>query len=289
MMYKKPDDVTYTEMAIFIDAHAYDNPSTEEVDTLIFEYLFHLISMVAYKARLFSKYQYYEDFSLYAATEIFMRLKNPRQFQYDKDGNPKLKQIKSILNYIKKMLYPKKVDFEQTYYDQTFSHETLNVDTGIGYTFNDTLIDSIDSIENVDFNLCLGDVVSTIKSYIYSLPFKKDKTFTLNLYLSCLLTFLSTITPRTLELNRIRELKLSDNKKFELIEQLYHQFTLDDVILYHLDETYTQYVFLLTKVVKHLVANDLSFITHTQIQSESSLKSMLVNSVLDTAINQEGD
>jgi hypothetical protein len=89
----------------------YREDLSEDEDKLIFEYLYHLIEMLAYKAKFFSRYQYYEDFALYAASDIFIRLKNPKQFEYDGNGNPKLKKIKSILNYIKAVLYAKKVDF----------------------------------------------------------------------------------------------------------------------------------------------------------------------------------
>ena len=83
MMYEKPKDVTYTQMAIYIDQHAYDENQSEEKDNLIFEYLYHLIEMLAYKAKFFTRNQYYNDFALYVASSVFMRLKNPKQFQYN--------------------------------------------------------------------------------------------------------------------------------------------------------------------------------------------------------------
>lgn len=292
MIYTKPKDVTYTQMAMFIDEHAYDENASDEQNNLIFEYIFHLVSMLAYKAKFFSRYQYYEDFALYVASAVYLRLKNPRQFKYNQNGEPKLKRVKSILNYIKTILYPKKVDFEQEHYDQTFSkvdNEELNSDVGIGYTFADSLVDSIDDLSKVNFKLCLGDITKTIRSYIYNLPFRNDKVFINNLYLSCLLTFLSSITPRTNELERISRLKLAQHREIEIDELLIDQFDLDDVILFHIDGRYKKYVYLLTKEVKHLIANDLSLILENELGSESMMKSFLIKDIMDKGIAKEDD
>lgn len=292
MIYVKPKNVTYTQMAMFIDEHAYDENASDEQNNLIFEYIFHIVEMLAYKSKFFSRYQYYEDFALYVASSVYLRLKNPKQFKYDKNGQPKLKRVKSILNYIKTILYPKKVDFEQEHYDQTFSDADdtqLNSDVGIGYTFADSLIDSIDELSKVNFKLCLKDITNTIHSYIFDLPFKNDKIFINNLYLSCLLTFLSSITPKTYELERISRLKLAQHREIDIDALLENTFTLDDVILFHIDNKYRKYVYLLTKEIKHLIANDLSLIMSDELGSESVLKSILIQDIIDKGIAQEED
>lgn len=289
MIYQKPKDVTYTQMAIFIDEHAYDENSSDEQNNLIFEYIYHIVEMLAYKAKFFNKYSYYDDFAIYVASAVYLRLKNPRQFEYDKNGNPKLKRVKSILNYIKTILYPKKVDFEQEQYDQTFSKSDaipFDSDIGIRYSFADSLIDSLDDITKVNFNICLGQICDTIKSYIYNLPFKNDKVMILNLYISCLLSFLSSITPKNSDLERIRNFKLEQHRNYNLQDLLENNFSEDDVILYHLDDIYRQYIFVLTKKIKHIIANDLSMILNDQVMSQSAMKSILINDIIDKGINQ---
>lgn len=289
MTYEKPKNVTYTQMAIFIDEHAYDENPTTELNNLIFEYIYHLVEMLAYKAKFFSRYSYYDEFAIYVASSVYMRLRNPRQFQYDANGNPKLKRVKSILNYIKTILYPKKVDFEQEQYDQTFSNSDaipIDSDIGIQYSFADSLIDSLDDITKVNFNVCLGQICDTIKSYIYDLPFKKDKVITLNIYLSCLLSFLSSITLKTSELVRIKNFKLEQHRNYDLEGLLENNFTQDDVILYHLSDQYRQYIFILTKKIKHIIANDLSIILNDQVMSQSVMKSIMINDIIDKGINQ---
>ena len=286
MIFKKPN-IKYTDMAIYIDQNAYlDN--SEEVNNLIFQYIFHLVEMLAYKARYFKSYEQYQDFSLYAASDIYMRLKNPKQFEYNNEGEPRLRKIKSILNYIKKVIYAKKVDFEQQYYDQSFSHETLNVDCGVGYTFGDSLVDLVDELDKIDFNECLESIPKTIAKFFKSLQFE-DKKLKLNLELSCLLTFLNQITPATADIERIKATHLTWKKKDELIEGLYQRLVLDDVILFDLKSSYQKYVFVLTNEIKHLIAQELSLLTNTQVSSESNLKSILRNDIIKTMINNGDD
>ena len=71
MFYKKPYDISYTEMAIYVDNHIYSN---DRDDDKIFEYLYHISHMLAVKRCLFTSAKNYDDFSIYFATETFLRL-----------------------------------------------------------------------------------------------------------------------------------------------------------------------------------------------------------------------
>ena len=289
MMYSKPKGVSYTDMAIFIDQHAYDKNCTDADNELIFQYLYHIVEMLAYKARFFSQNNYYDDFALEVATSVYMRLKNEKQFIYDENGNPRLKPIKSVLNYIKHILYPKKVDFEQQNYAQTITTVPLNCDVGIGYTFADSLIDSLDEFRCVEFRTCLDDVISIMKKFIYNLPFKKDPAFTENIYLSCLLTFLSMITVDNATLTRVSKLKLQQHRDLDVVDLIAKQFSSDDVILYGIPKQYTEYIYLLTNRIKHLVAQDLQLSINNPVGSESLLKSLIVNDTLLYFNENRGD
>ena len=115
MTYSNPN-IKYTDMCIYIDAHAYEE---DRNDDLIFEYLYHITKMLAHKSNYFNKPKYYDDFGIYAAGKLFLRLINPKQFDINPDtGLPRLTKIKSILNYAKTKIYPLKVEFEQENYYQ---------------------------------------------------------------------------------------------------------------------------------------------------------------------------
>ena len=101
-------------MCIWIDSNVY----TDTCDELkLYEYLYHLANMLAHEHKYFIKYEYYDEFALYSASKLFMRLRDPRQFC--SDGSPKLTQVKSVLNYLKTVIYPYKVDFEQQFYAES--------------------------------------------------------------------------------------------------------------------------------------------------------------------------
>lgn len=101
MIYKKDPKIKYWEMAKYIDDHVREEKCNEE---LIFEYMYHLFYVLSVKAKMFKTSSDYDGYALYGATQLFIR--------YRKENiNPNLKPIKSSLNYIKKLLYPIRVDY----------------------------------------------------------------------------------------------------------------------------------------------------------------------------------
>lgn len=161
-------------MCIYIDNNVYREDLTDAENTLIFEYLAQIVNMLAHKYKYFNKNAYYEDFALYMATELYLRLKNPKQFKFDKNGKPQLPRIKSILNYAKKTLYPRKVDFEQKHYSQVLSPKSSNdgAEYQIDYSFSDKLIETVDDMRLSDFNMYLEDITKTLKAFLKKIPYK---------------------------------------------------------------------------------------------------------------------
>ena len=70
--------------------------------------------MLARKKQFFQKSAQYDEYSIFAATKVFMRLIDKRCYE----DNPSMPLVKSCLNYIKKILYPYKVTWEQQNYSQ---------------------------------------------------------------------------------------------------------------------------------------------------------------------------
>ena len=70
MFFEKPK-VRYVDMCMYIDDHVY----TDDYDqTLVYQYLYHIILMLAIKRDYFSSSKVTEDFSLYAASTSYVRL-----------------------------------------------------------------------------------------------------------------------------------------------------------------------------------------------------------------------
>ena len=84
MIFKKPKDVRYVEMAMYIDEKIKQQDISEEESSLIYEYLYHLIYMLAVKNKYFNKEVYYDEFAITLATDVFHRLfTNPKLDELD--------------------------------------------------------------------------------------------------------------------------------------------------------------------------------------------------------------
>ena len=282
MLYKKAKDLTFVDMCIWIDENVYKEHLSSQQQEKIYEYLYHITKMLAYKAHLFNKGFYYEDFAIYSATRTYLRLTNPKQFELDSKGNFKLKKIKSVLNYIKSVLYPHKVDFEQEFYSQVidYSSDKNNLIEVSNYTFSDMLHEYTDDLYELEFNLSLDTIPKIIKDFLNTIPYKKSSPQWHNIYISCLLTLINYCTLSKADKKRINEIKMSDNYRLKYIEKAYKQQVLLDPILFHLDSSLKSYVKVLVNTIKHIISKQLTYETHIYIPSNS-------NSMILAEINSE--
>ena len=278
MLYRKPENLKFVDMCIWIDNNAYREDLSEQEQEKIYEYIYHITKMLAYKSHLFSKGSYYEQFAIYSATKTYLRLMNPKQFQVSSNGTAKLKRIKSILNYIKSTLYPHKVDFEQEFYSQiiNYTNDFDDMSEASEYTFSDMLQEYTDELNTVEFNLCLENICSTIKNYLYQIPYKKTSSEWHNIYVSCLLTILSSITLSNIDKKYIKDLKMSEEYKIKYVEKLYKNQCLENPILFHLDSSLKGYIQILVNNIRHVIAKELTYKAHTYIPSNSNMNKLIL-------------
>ena len=267
--YKKPKDVTYTEMCIYIDENIYKEKFDEN---LIYEYLYHIMVMLARNSYYFKTQEQYDYFGIYAATRLYMRLTDPRQFE----ENSKLQKVKSVLNFAKSILYPLKVTFQKEFFFQEVQQEEN--EKGY-YNFQDRVSEVLYDLEKVEFSTYLMDIDKTIRNHIKNTQFYNDKKVWKNLYLSCLLTFLSMIT-----LDKTSKKYLSNRCKnnlyiYKATKRLFERQKENCVILYNLDNEFHDYVFVLVNEVFHQITNDLSDCVSTEIPTQVSLKNLLLSQV----------
>ncbi len=268
--YKKPTDVTYTQMCIWIDENVYKENCD---DNLVFEYLYHISRMLAYKRRFFEKASYYDDFAIFCATRIFMRFRDKKQFE----ETHKLKKIKSVLNYTKSILYALKVAFESEEYAQNYNNFQKeeycpNID------FHSSLVSSIDGIKLSNFSSCLNDSLNTVKNFVNKLPHKDDLELQ-NIYTSCILSLLNSLVLSNKNKEKLQNLKQNDRLKMEHIDKLFKKERDDCVLLYHLDLSMKNYIKVLVNEIRHLISEDLSNLLNEDIESESSIKNILLSSL----------
>lgn len=270
MTYNKPSGITYTQMAIWIDENAY----LEDCDDMIlYEYLYHLSNMLAHEGGYFRKAHNYDDFSLYCASKMFMRLRNEKQYLEESDSN-KLPKIKSVLNYLKKIIYPMKVDFEQENYCQT--SEDVVISYASTFDLGQLLSDEANIFNQIDFSCTLSSVSAIVKSYLQKIPYKKDSPEWVNIYTSCMLTLLNSATLSNF--NKERAHKVTREKE-RILDQLYTDLRYEQPILYHLDDSMSNYIQVLVRELRKVIASQLSFEIHAKASVEDSIKNIILASI----------
>ena len=210
------------DMCIYIDKHAYEKDHDVE---LIFEYLQDLFYALSKKKRFFSKEKDYEDYSLYGATHVYQRLTNPKQFI--EDENKRLPRIKSVLNYIKHILYPLKVNYQTENFGGVIS-DNYQGDGIEQIIFNDlkkNVQDSNSGLVKVEVENYFTYLPRLIKQFLLESPYANNKITFMNLYISCLITILRSITLSNDNYNRLinkdtNELKLNAD---EYLEKYYYE------------------------------------------------------------------
>ena len=277
MTYEKPKGVTYTDMCIYIDNHIYE-PSFDE--NLIYEYLYHIVLMLAKKSHLFQKHYYYDYFAIYGANRVYFRLTNKKQWELNANGEGyKLERIKSVLNYIKNILYPLKVDFEQSEYCQSISKEAYTDE--VDYNFNNLLNSYVNKLVFCEFNLLFNDIGKTCKAFLQTIPYKPNSSEWLNIYISVMLTFLNNVTLTNRQKKRIEHLTSTNRLTEDHIVSAYDEQS-NRAILFHLPEHMNDYIIVLVRQLKNLIAKDLCEILNTKVSHDIQLTSSYVQDYVDS-------
>lgn len=275
MLYKKPNNLKYTDMCIWVDNLVKRGNPTEAELEQAFQYVYHIMFMLAHKHKYFNHNYYYEEFAVYSATNIINRLfLNPRLGKLDENGEPVLPPVKSVLNYAKAAIYGMKVNFEQEFYCQKIFNSNSAVHEEL--TLGEQLL-SASGQREVDLRIYLSQLDRTVKHLIYKNNFyKSDKFLMKNIYVSCLLTILNSLTFTEGMLKEL-ELKYSTaGSKYNFMCRQFRENRKNSLILYHLDDSYEDYIQVLTNKVLRVVSTDMKeLIYSTPIVSDDVLSEIL--------------
>lgn len=241
-MFKRPK-MKYTDMCIWIDANAYSDDCDE---TKLFEYLYHIIRMLAFKSKYFSDWRKYDDFSFDAATRMFLKFRRRK-----KKGD----RIKSVLNYLKSSLHFLKIDYERSTYSQQPDVESKEYKDSVVF---DLLDDRINELAIFEFRQYVLDISTTFRKYVSSLPYSSDKALTENIYISCILSFISSITP-------------PKSMHGDIEDKIRKTQLMDNTVLYHLDESYRPYIKVIVNKLKRIVCVELSDDLQSDVRPETVL------------------
>lgn len=272
MTYNRPPGMKYTEMAMYFDAHIHDNPRNDDI---LYQYLYHIIYMLACKSRYFHKFAEYDSFALHAATRIYMRCINENS-----------ERITSILNYVKAVLYPIKVDYQRDEFNEIINPEIdkeINTDK-ITAIMEESIQADYRYDMREDIIRSFGNISKVIKDVLYQTPYRKDKLLIKKLYMSVLLSMLKSFT---LSNNNIQKLQRKESRKqikdAQIIAMLEHENS-TCITTWHLDSKWNSYIRLLCNKVRKLMNEDIA-----GIKSSFELSSDDINAIIMSAYGSEGD
>ena len=269
MLYRKPPGVSYTAMAIAIDKGIRDPDADKE---LLFEYMWHLFYILAVKGRFFTSGRDYDEYALYAAAQLFLRYKKE-----EAGTSKRIKPIKSCLNYIKKVLYPMKVNYQRAYFEQVIRNEDAKEENyaQLQDDRENMARRSSQELMHVEYRQYLENIPNTIKFVLRTSPYIKDRAMMHNIYLSCLLTLLKMMTMSNVNQERLKKKTDRALPVENLIDQIYAEEMSENVVLYHLDATMNNYIATMVSLARKEIVKDLRDIVGSFEPSEQVIKDIL--------------
>ncbi len=248
MIFRKPTNVNFIDMCIFIDNNAYSEKHDAQK---IYEYLYHIIRIMSKVRKFFKCTQYYDDFAIFGATRVYMRIVNPKQFS----DNSSLKPIKSILNYINHTIYHMKVDFEQSAYYQPVFYDTNDYDAG--YNFDVLISNTSDYIKKCDFSLALSSIGALCDHFFKKVKYPVESYVWRNICFSVKLSLLNQLVLSSNDAAYIEQLQSTNRLKESRLLEIYNKNNFE-VLLFHVDEKYRDIVFVLLNKLKAYISKNLS-------------------------------
>lgn len=129
------------------------------------------------------------------------------------------------------------------------------------YDLGEQMRHTLDDLADVEFEVCLQDIVRTTKQFLKGVP-HKDKAEWNNIYLSCLLTLINMVTIDEPTLKYIETLKDVHDSKYE---DFLSKNIKDKTVLVGLPESMRNYIEVLVREIKYMMSRDLSMEFHTYI------------------------
>lgn len=238
MLYKKPANLKYTDLAIWIDEHG------SEDTEILFKYLYVLVYMLASKNKYFETEEDCDDFSIYVAERMYFRYQNVGKTMRN---HRVVSEVTSVLNYLKKTL-------PFAYND--FLHDTKPLKPSDTELYSKLEEQSFTT--KIDSLLSLKTVPEYITLAIEHIPYKGTQKN--SIMLSCYLTLNNYLSRKIKYMENGRLLKPTIN---------------NSVILYNVPLELTNYVALVSnRVYKEMYIN-LSISMALELPSEKVLNSMI--------------
>ena len=220
-MFHKPPNLKYTDLAIYIDENldkvtvTGQNP---DIENRIYQYLYHILYALACKKAFFNNFDYYEDFALYGAGELFMTMKNKQINAGKVIRGKEVKPIKSTLNFIKSVLFPLKINYQRLNFDSVFNPEVGHDTETITENMKESIRAEYRTDLKEDFETIIQEFPNQLQKILSQTPYRNDETMMLRLKMSCILTFLNDVTVPNKFKTRLKKYRqlVDDDKLYKL-------------------------------------------------------------------------
>lgn len=269
--YDKKAKNIYTRMSLYFDLNIYKEPRN---DTLLYQYLYHIIYMLACRKKFFVSWDDYDKFAIYMATKIYLRYISPKH-QEEED------KLKSVLNYCKSLLYPTKVDFlKENYAEIIGSDPKSDNDFSI---LRDSMIEGVQS-DHRNNELILNEIIGEFEflpkliwKEVKKTPYTTDTVFTHRLFMSVLLTVAKGVTLSNQAISKIqkrlaRGLDIDDFMLTSLMKERESSVT-----LWRLDNKYYNLINLLAFKVRKKCGENVGLIRQDYELSSEDVTAVLMS------------
>ena len=126
MQWKKPADLKYTELCMYIDENIPNivNPGEHpDIENTVYNYLWLVVKALAIKKCMFNNFQDYDPYAFYAANRLYFALRKNQWNQGKVIKGKQIRPIKSCLNYMKALMYPMKIEYQNETFKEIISEE----------------------------------------------------------------------------------------------------------------------------------------------------------------------
>ena len=144
----------------------------------------------------------------------------------------------------------------------------------------------VDELKIIDFKLYFDNIPKTIYSYVSKIP-HKDKAYIENIYISCLLSLLQSMTLSKTNKLRVENLMRSNKLTFVKLNNIYAAEKENSKVYYHVDPKDKQLVDVLVNKLRHIISVDLSSILHENVGSNYSQDVLMSAVYSDFSSNED--
>lgn len=288
MTFQKPRNMKYTDMAIYIDENMPYIKNTGEypnIEDKVYEYIYHIVYALSCKNDYFKNFDDYDLFACYAATEIYLSMRNKLINEGKEIRGRIVTPIKSSLNFIKSTLFPLKINFQRDNFTLILDPKVHEGAENLEKSIKSSIQKQYQSDLSESYDLAVTQIPYFITKFLDESPIRTDKLLCRRLYISSILTLINDIILP----NKLKT-KLDEKSKKHLDDKLTQKYinayknNKDKEILWHLDQNYSNYVRLIVSKTKELFSKELDYYIHSDELSDELLDSVLTAA---TDINYE--